>query len=232
MDTPLKSRLISLLFFLSCAAPVWSQTAIDKVHNGVILKVAPLTLFDVYNTLTVGAEIPFRHRQLTFQQEFGYGHTDLSLWYLNYSEDRPDRHHFRARSQLRYYVKEWKKNRIYFAGEYFLRRSINNQTRWVNQYDYQSGNYAYSREYTYKTENIVNAVHAKFGAQFWPSDRVGIEIYFGLGLRKTFIKSLTPDVNISWEDNYDAFWEPEHFGFHGPVPSLASGFQLCFRLGK
>lgn len=223
--------LSCLILFSVLSGAAGGQTLLEEVRSDVVLKIAPLPLFDIYNTAQVGIEIPFKDSQFTFQQELGYGHTNFSIWYAE-DESRPDRHHVRSRTQLRYYFREWNKVRVYLAGEYFLRNSITRNHEWRGTDCDNWGGCAYFTEQNYKTGRIAHALHAKFGFQFWLSERIAMEFYTGLGVRQIQIKSLSGNPPEWFRDDTDAWWEPEGKGVHGPYPSVAMGFQLGIRLGK
>lgn len=206
-----------------------AQTLPDDSRDNVVLKWAPLSMLDYHNTFQVGVEIPLPVPGLSFQQELGYGHARFSIWHSENARV-PDRHNFRSRSQLRYYVKGWNTFRLFAAAEHFLRRSVTQNMDYIGvECD---GPCAYYRETEYTTERIVNAFHGKFGFQTWLTPRLCLDVYSGLGIRGIKSRSLTPGVtSVRWQDD-GGWWEEANVPLKRPVASLSTGFQLGIRLGK
>lgn len=207
---------------------VSGQTVLDDTRDKVVLKWAPLSMLDYYNTFQVGAEIPFSNPRFSFQQEFGYGHSRFNVWFAE-RDDVPDRHIFRSRSQFRYYFKEWNSFRLFAAAEFALRRSRTFNAKYIGVDC--DGECSYFRETEYTTERLVNALHGKFGFQTWLSRRVSLDVYTGFGLRTVKNKSLTPGISPSWDDD-GGWWDEPNASFREPSPSFVPGFQIGIRLGK
>lgn len=216
---------VSLVFFTT---PVKSQTLLEQNRDHVVLKWAPLSLFEYYNTFLLGVEIPFRNPRFTFQQELGYGHASMSIWFTE-DEARPNRHVVRSNSQFRFYIKEWKSFRLFTAAEYFLRRSRTYAIEF-DPHDCEGGCADYSGA-PYDTERIVNALHLKFGFQAWLSRRISLEVYTGYGYRTIKSRSLTPGVSPLWR-NKERWWDIPQASLREPLPSFAPGFQIGLLLGK
>lgn len=227
-----KSLYLHLIFLLPTvllkSANVCGQTVLDDTRDKIVLKWAPLSMLDYYNTFQFGAEIPFRNPRFSLQQEFGYGHSRFNVWFAE-NEDVPNRHIFRSRSQFRYYFKEWNSFRLFAAAEFALRRSRTFNVKYIGT-DCDGG-CSYFKETEYTTERLVNALHWKFGFQTWLSRRVSLDVYTGFGLRTVKSKSLTPGILPSWDDD-GGWWDEPNAGFRDPLPSLAPGFQIGIHLGK
>ena len=220
-------KAISFFLVISSCLPLVAQTILEENRNKVVLKWAPVPLFDFYNTLQLGVEIPFPDPRFSFQQELGYGHSSFNIWYAE-REDMPDRHSFRSRSQLRYYLREWNSFRIYFAGEYFIRNSRTYARSYIG------GNCEhgcdYYKETPHATARLAKAVHLKFGFQSWLSPRICMDVYAGPGFRSIRSKSFTTNVPDYYDDG--PWWENSNTRAGQPIPSFAMGFQLGIRLGK
>ncbi len=219
----------TIAFFLVMAncPTLGAQTILDDTRNKVVLKWAPIPLFDYYNTLQLGVEVPFPDPRFSFQQELGYGHSSFNLWYAERG-DIPDRHSFRSRTQLRDYLKEWNSFRIFVAGEYFVRNSR------TYGYSYTGVNCDngcdYYKEVRHTTGRVAKAIHFKFGFQSWLSPRVSLDVYGGPGIRTIRSKSFTPGITDYHDDG--PWWESSNTDPGEPIPSIAMGFQLGIRLGK
>ncbi len=219
----------AIAFFLLIAncLTLEAQRVLDETRDKVVLKWAPVPLLDFYNTLQLGVEIPFPDPRFSFQQELGYGHSSFNLWYAE-GENVPNRHSFRSRTQLRYYVREWNSFRIFFAGEYFIRNSRTHDTSYIGV-NCENG-CDYYKETPHTTGRLAKAVHFKFGFQSWISQRVCLDVYAGPGLRSVRSKSFTPGVPGNYDDG--PWWEYYRTPPGKPIASFAMGFQLGIRLGK
>jgi hypothetical protein len=91
----------------------------------MILKITPLALFDIDNTIQGGIELPLHNPAWTMQQEFGYGHSAFNLW-QGEREQHPDRETWRFRTQIRYYFLKNNQRSPYIAGEYLLKKTARN----------------------------------------------------------------------------------------------------------
>ncbi len=219
----------AIAFFLAISncLTLEAQTILDDTRDKVVLKWAPVPLFDYYNTMQLGVEIPFPDPRFSFQQELGYGHSSFNLWYAE-RDKVPDRHSFRSRTQLRYYLKEWNSFRIYLAGEYFIRNSRTRSSSYVGV-NCENG-CDYYKDTPYTTGRLAKAIHFKFGFQTWLSHRVSLDVYGGPGLRTIRSKSFTPGITGHYDDG--PWWESHSTDPGEPIPSVAMGFQLGIRLGK
>jgi hypothetical protein len=220
-----------LLLLLVVEEPRVAAQSLPDYRNRVTVKWAPLSMLDYYNTFLIGAEIPLPNPRFSIQQELGYGHANFSVWYAE-RNDQPDRSHFRSRSQVRFYVKEWPSVRMFVAAEHMLRRS---KTVGMNYQKEQCPNPPdcdYYREVGYTAERIANAFHGKFGFQFLPSPRLTIDIYSGFGVKAIRSRPLTTGFLYEFDNDRRVWWEGNDVRFRDPDPSLTTGFQIGIRLGK
>src|SRR5690606_41440045 len=74
---------VSLVLFTT---PVKSQTLLEQNRDHVVLKWAPLSLFEYYNTFLLGVQIPLRNQRFTSHLVLGYGHPSMSIWFSEYEE--------------------------------------------------------------------------------------------------------------------------------------------------
>ncbi|TDE17246.1 DUF3575 domain-containing protein [Dyadobacter psychrotolerans] len=217
--------LISLYFSL----PGLAQTYVRQNANNVIVKFAPLAMFDIDNTFQAGIEIPINTRW-TVQQDFGYGHANFNLWYIDRNE-RPDKTTWKSRTQIRYYF--YQKNRFaaYLAGEYLYKRVVTQQTQWVGV-DCGTGGCNYFENKNVKLARLANGMHVKAGWQFYFSNRTTIDLFTGFGLRNRQLRILTPNVDrADFGDDFGIFSNNTP-GSSILLPSVAVGFHIGIMLGK
>lgn len=223
----MRKSIVYFIVLLLTSSEIYAQvTPVEETKDRVILKFAPLSFFDIDNTIQAGFEIPFSGNRFTINQEFGYGHSVFNPWYIELG-DSPDKWTFRSRSQFRFYFHEWNFGRIYVAGEYMRKRVTAKEEMWVgvNCTGNNAGcDYFEFRDVT--ARKIVNALHTKIGWHFYFPNRVTLDLYVGGGLRMKTYKSEPENNgrNVNFEDGRwfgEVFWDED-----GPYPSLALGFQL------
>lgn len=223
-------KIFLAAFFIFLSENVFAQIDETQSRQHVILKFLPLGLFDVDNTFQVGVEIPFPNKRFTFQQEAGYGHSSFNAWYHD-GRERPDKQTFKIRSQLRFYFYEKKWGRSYVAGEYLFKRVEHHETQWVGQ-DCSNGSCGYFENKNVRFGKFSNAGHVKFGWQFYFSNRMTLDVYTGLGLRKVRYSTLTPGVGRAQPQDSWVWWSSNWSDQSELMPSVAMGFQIGFALGK
>lgn len=213
-----------------CCPSLNAQTSLETARNKVILKWAPLSLFDIYGTFLVGAEIPLPVPHLSVQQEFGYGNNIFTGW-QGQDDKKIRQNYFRSRSQLRYYVGEWNTFRIYFAGEYMLRKYRAYNTIYLRPCD-EPADCDYFMESDYRTERVTNTILAKFGFQRWLSRRISLDIYAGMGKKWEMGRSRSP--GIPYIAHEDVLYRNNIFALttDSPINALNTGFQLGILLGR
>ncbi len=206
----------------------------DSLGSVILLKVTPLALFDVDNTIQVGIELPLPNPAWTVQQEMGYGHSSFNLWYGE-REQHPDRETWRFRSQIRYYFLKQNQRSLYLAGEYLFKKNSEERFDAVGM-DCTFGQFgrqcAYFQNKNTHLGRFVNAFHFKFGGQFPIGERWFMDAYVGLGLRGLRVRYLGMDNNQQVDQDPGFFsLRTNRPGIYGPFGSASLGIHLGYRLG-
>lgn len=197
-----------------------------------VVKVAPLSLFDPDNTIQFGVErwLGGRH---ALQAEFGYGWQSINLWQNSQNQRYSDREVWRGRAEYRYYYHPTSR----LGGSYFAVEGFYKQVNALESGTYgvgcQSGPCQYYRIFREPVQKYVWGMHAKTGRQFalTPDDRWLMDIYVGLGFRKSEINRYErPSSSAYFYESagyslFDAF-SPRPY----PVVSLAYGFKIGYAL--
>lgn len=202
----------------------------DSLGSVVILKITPLALFDVDNTLQLGLEVPFHNPAWTFQQEVGYGHSSFNIWYTE-RENYPDRETWRFRSQLRYYFRNNNQSSPYIAGEYLFKKNSEQKTESVGV-DCLNGPFGPCAYFQIKDRNLgrfVNAFHIKWGWQFRMGGRWYFDTYVGGGIRALQVRYLDGGGR-SLDNRGISIFRKDTPGRYRPIPSLSAGVHFGYRL--
>lgn len=205
----------------------------DTLGSIIILKITPLALFDLDNTVQVGLEVPLRNPAWTIQQELGYGHSAFNLWYGE-RKQHPDRETWRSRTQIRYYFRQQNRNSPYIVGEYLFKKNNEEKYESVGM-ECNSGPFgpcAYFQNRETHLGRFVNAFHVKWGWQFPMGERMTFDTYVGGGIRALNVKYLgLPDDARRNNNNGDFFdIRTNRIGRYGPFPSFSMGFHFGWRL--
>jgi len=206
----------------------------DTLGSVIILKITPLALFDLDNTVQLGVEVPLKNPAWTLQQELGYGHSAFNLWY-NERQRYPDRETWRFRTQIRYYFLKQNRNSPYMAGEYLLKKNSEERYEAVGMdcaTDRFGGrNCAYFQNRSVHLARFVNAFHLKLGWQFSIGERMSFDTYVGGGIRALRVKYVGLPSNSFFNGRRDFLtFRNDWPGRYGPTPSLSAGFHLGYRL--
>ncbi|MCF2504791.1 DUF3575 domain-containing protein [Dyadobacter sp. CY107] len=208
------------------------QIDAESAKKHVIVKFAPLALFDFDNSVQFGVEVPLGNSGMSVQQDFGYGHSSFNLWYSTETE-RPRKETYKSRTQLRYYYLERRRYKAYVAGEFLLKKVIYSENKWVGMECEQPwGNCGYFENKFVKTGRTVGAGHVKMGWQFYFGNRMALDVFTGLGFRSISVKSITPTLENTRIPRTDRWFEYDTPGTSEVVPSLAMGFHFGIILGK
>ena len=217
-----------LLQVYSSFAQIDAQSA--KKH--VIVKFAPLAMFDFDNVVQFGVEVPLGNSGMSVQQDFGYGHSSFNMWY-NSANDRPEKETYKSRTQLRYYYMERRRVRAYVAGEFLFKKVIYSENKWVGMdCDSPFGNCGYFEDKYVKTARNVGAGHAKLGWQFYFGNRMALDLFTGIGYRNIRVRSITAGLENASVPRTNRWFEYDRPGTNEIVPSLSMGFHLGIILGK
>ncbi|GAB2789669.1 hypothetical protein GCM10027275_38310 [Rhabdobacter roseus] len=220
--------LFSIFFVLLLGQPGRAQGSADTLAPGVILKLTPLALFDLDNTIQLGAEVPFGSRRFSFQQELGYGHNAFNFWQSE-REEYPNRETWRFRSQLRHYFRKRAPLGGYVAVEYLLKKNSQLDWRSVGRDCSENGGCAYFENRQVHLVRYVNAFHLKFGGQWKLGSRTTLDFYLGGGLRSLNVKRLGIDELVLRRDFLPIRTNTP--GRYGPNPSASLGIHLGYLLG-
>jgi hypothetical protein len=210
----------------------YGQINAETAKEHVIIKFAPLALFDFDNTVQFGVEVPLGKSGMSLQQDLGYGHSSFNIMYGT-ELDRPQKEIYKSRTQLRYYYMERRRVKAYVAGEVLLKKVIYAENKWVGmECDQPWGNCAFFENKYVKTGRTVGAAHAKLGWQFYFSNRMALDLFTGIGFRHISVKSITPGLDNAQVPRTNRWFESDIPGTSEFIPSLAMGFHFGIVLGK
>lgn len=230
----MRKRWLSIcLAFVATTAPAQVPSP-DALKSAIILKITPLALFDLDNTVQLGVEVPLKNPAWSLQQEMGYGHSAFNLWYSE-RQRYPDRETWRFRTQIRYYFLKQNRNSPYMAGEYLLKKNMEGKYRSVGMdcstTQFGGQNCAYFQNRRVHLARFVNAFHLKLGWQFSIGNRMALDTYVGAGIRALQVKyvGLPPNSFFNGRRDFLTF-RNDWPGRYGPTPSLSAGFHIGWRL--
>lgn len=226
-----KKGLLLLLMglFLSSAR---AQTVPELARNHPILKFSFLPMFHIDNAFVVGAEIPLGNGRFSLQPEFGYGPPQSNVWYEWWFDNTyPDKTNYRTKLQFRAYFKDGGVFRGYYGGEYSYMQSDFNQHLEI----FNGGTRPELKPL--ELRRTSHAMYAIMGWQGYFSNRLTIDFHFGFGLKATENRSLTQGLTTEQLEDIRLdekawFGRSRRIGQYGPYPSLMTGVQLGFILGK
>lgn len=195
------------------------------------LRFAPLHLISYVPALQFGIEYPVSDR-LYLQNEFGWvfpGHLGVS-WY-----DTPDFQQIRglkSRFEVKYFVRNYFASSFYFSIE-LLQNHLNydrERTFPVNVTGIPGVDFYQRKEYTL-TKNVWGS-HFKIGWELPIRDRLFIDLFMGIGLRKVIVTNNLPAyLQNELPRNQGFLWNPLNSG-EELRPSAALGVTLIHRLNK
>ncbi len=201
-----------------------------------VIKIAPLSLIDPYNTFQAGFEYVPRRGTWSLQAEAGYGdyrtHADRSVRRnFNTTRARFMFENWRLRTEVRLYT-EGNATRpvgFYVAGETMYRRS-----NWSGQTsvgrECEDGVCAYFEITPYTIHKDVLAFHGKAGYQLATWERLLFDLYAGVGMRYVWVHSPQLGDNDSLGENGWTFnIDPGRPGRYRLV-SGAMGFKVGYLL--
>lgn len=221
--------LMLLTGFCLQAVSSFGQVNAETATEHVIVKFAPLGLFDYDNVVQFGVEVPLGTSGLSVQQDLGYGHSSFNLWYT--SEPGPRKETYKSRTQLRYYYYPRRRFKAYVAGEFLLKKVIYAENKWVGM-DCSGWDCGYYENRFVKVGRYVSAGHVKMGWQFYFGNRMALDLFTGLGIRNIRVKSITPVLSDMRVERTDSWFGYDTPGTNELVPSVAMGFHFGIVLGK
>ena len=196
-----------------------------------VIKLAPLALFDPDNTIQLGVE-RLLGQQHAVQVEFGYGWQGINLWQNSQNRRYSDREVWRGRAEYRYYFnRDATPVGPYVAAEGFYKR-VNARESGTTGIGCETGLCQYYRMFTLPVSKDVWGGHVKIGRQFSisPDDRLLIDFYTGLGIRKSNVERFGRPSGVYYYGSagyslFDAF-SPQTYA----VLSVAYGFKIGYSL--
>ena len=199
-----------------------------------VIKIAPLSLIDPYNTFQAGYEYVPRRGTWTVQAEAGYGDYRTTVHYrdgnnVNTNRMRSNLENWRLRSEVRLYLEGSPARPIgfYVAGETMYRRSNWRGERSVGR-DCADGGCAFFELIPYTTHKDVLAFHGKAGTQAELSERLLFDFYVGAGIRYVWVHYRQPE-NGGGENWWTFHVDPGRPGRYRLV-SAALGFKVGYLL--
>ncbi len=201
-----------------------------------VIKIAPLSLVDPYNTFQAGYEYVPRRGLWSVQAEAGYGNyrtnTDRALRRsFNTGRTRLMLENWRLRTEVRLYTEGYATRPVgfYVAGETMYRRSSWRGERSLGR-ECEDGVCAFFEIVPYTMHKDVLAFHGKAGGQVELFKRLLIDLYTGLGMRYVWVHSRQLGENDSLGENWWTFnIDPGRPGRYRLV-SASLGFKLGYLL--
>ncbi len=201
-----------------------------------IIKIAPLSLVDAYNTFQAGFEYVPRRGIWSVQAEAGYGdyHTGINgsdRIDLNTGRERFMLENWRVRTEVRLYTEGYATRPVgfYVAGETFYRRSNWSGESSVGR-ECEDGVCAFFELIRYRMHKDVLGFHGKAGAQLVLWERVLFDLYTGAGIRYVWVRS----GQLGGDDTLGDDWRPFNIDPGRPgryrLLSAALGFKLGYLL--
>ena len=159
-----------------------------------VVKLAPLSLFDIDNTIQFGLErLVSQHGAV--QVEFGYGWQGLNLWQSSQNERYSNREIWRGRVEWRHYLNKTNQPRgRYMAVEGFYKQ-VNVRESGTVGVGCTAGPCQYYQLFSSPLQKYVWGGHVKFGSQMTPirgKNRLLLDMYVGLGFRRRMIERFQP----------------------------------------
>jgi hypothetical protein len=200
-----------------------------------VVKIAPLSLIDPYNTFQAGFEYVPRRGGWSVQAEAGYGdyrtHADRAVRRsFNTGQERLLLQNQRLRAEVRLYTEGYDARPVgfYVAGETMYRRSNWRGERDVGR-ECENGVCAFFESVVYTVNKDVLAFHGKAGYQAATWDRLLFDMYVGLGIRYVWVHSRELSSDDLDEDRPSFNVDPGRPGRYRLV-SGALGFKLGYLL--
>jgi hypothetical protein len=231
----------NFLFSLCLLAIVnlsFAQDSLRQKH--LILKIAPLTMFDIDNTFQLAIEHRLaKNSRWTLSEEFGYGTGNAQVWrQLNYYG--PFRENYRARIEARRYRKDKPLfTGVYTAYELFYKQ-INDRISRNAGRECESGNCNYFEKIDYGASKYVLGGNIKIGSQVRIRNEMKnksnfiFDFYVGLGLRMKMIDHEYDEFigNDTWVfGNSASIYSSSDFGYKDRtyvIPNIAFGIKLGY----
>lgn len=203
------------------------------VDQGVMLKLAPLSLIDLDPTIQAAIEIPLRP-QWSIQQEIGYGGPKLGLFNYQPGLATKSKATFRARTEIRYYFSPGYRHQVglkvspagfYIAGEALYKKMNHAQTQTsITNGVILPQPTTILNSTTTRITRQVYGMHAKIGYQaiVGRSGKIPqfvVDVYMGAGFRIVSVRQIS-GLGLGKFTRFEAF--------DGTLrkPSLAGGVKI------
>jgi hypothetical protein len=205
---------IIIAFIIALNTVSYAQDSLTKNH--LILKIAPLTIFDFDNTFEFAVEHRLgKQNRWTLSEQLGYGAGVANVWEENFGNSRE---HFRAKMEARRYKKaNGEMAGFYTAYELIFKQVNDNISRSVGR-ECESGPCTYFEDLNYPVSKYVVGTTAKIGYQHRFKDgnnkntKFMFDFYVGLGLRRVMIDHKIDGAAIQ---NNSWFFNEAWFGGFG-----------------
>ncbi len=230
-------KLTLITCFLFVLNVAFAQDSLQKKH--LILKIAPLTMFDIDNTFEFAAEHRLgKQNRWTLSEQLGYGQGKANLWGNIYTYG-PFRETLRARLEARRYAK----NSPLFTGRYVayevFYKQINDQLTNNIGRECENGPCNYYENLDYSVSKYVFGGNAKIGYQAIIRDENKkntnfiFDFYVGLGLRRVLIDHRVGAINNNQFGLYrgNGIFSNDGLGYGDKkynIPHLAFGIKLGY----
>jgi hypothetical protein len=202
-----KSYTTSIIIALFVAINTISYAQDSLTNKHLILKIAPLAMFDIDNTFEFAAEHRLsKNNRWTLSEQLGYGAGVANVWKQEDTNYGNFREHYRAKLEARRY-KEANPDMtgFYTAYEVFYKQVNDKLNRYVGR-DCENGPCAYSENLNYAVSKYVVGATAKIGYQHRFKNEVKkntnfvFDFYVGLGIRRVMIDHKADNVqnNSNW----------------------------------
>ena len=228
--------VIFIAFFGILSISSYAQDSLNKAH--LILKIAPLTMFDIDNTFEFAAEHRLgKQNRWTLSEQIGYGAGVANVWGES-NDFGPSREHYRVKVEARRYDKKASNMAGgYLAYELFYKQVNDKLNRSVGR-ECEGGPCAYFESLDYPVSKYVVGATIKVGYQVRLKNedkkktKFVFDFYVGLGVRRIMIDHKIDGAatqNNSWFGN-DAFFSFGSFGYADRAYNIPHG-SFGIRLG-
>lgn len=232
----MKKNLCFVVLLAILGQKISAQDSLDRKH--LIVKIAPLAMFDIDNTFEFAAEHRLNKKnRWTLSEQVGYGAGVANIWGENNAYN-PQREHYRAKLEARRYSKAKPDMTGYYMGYEVFYKQVNDQLNKSVGRECESGPCNYYENLDYPVTKYVLGTTVKVGYQvrFRDEDKKKtnfvFDIYVGLGLRRIMIDHKVDIQNYGSSFYYGESW----FGGFGSrdnaynIPHASFGLRFGYIL--
>ncbi|GGD70924.1 hypothetical protein GCM10011514_38740 [Emticicia aquatilis] len=226
--------IASFVIFVKIAT---AQDSLDRKH--LIVKIAPLTIFDIDNTFEFSAEHSLsKNNRWTLSEQLGYGAGVANIWQEESSKYGNTREHYRVKLEARRY-RHARPDMTggYMAYEVFYKQVNDRINRNIGR-ECENGPCNYYENLDYPASKYVVGGTIKAGYQhrfkneFKKNTNFVFDLYIGLGIRRVMIDHKV-DVQVS-ESPWFYYGGNEWFGSFGSkdraynIPHASFGIRFGY----